>query len=360
MAALCLYLVAATACSDREVGERPATRAPAPAADGERPARTAPRDGERPGRAATRVPAVTTRTGFRVPSAVDRQRAVGAPAMSAAVDRAVGVHDSFEPMDAPQPGDWLAEHPEPGQTFDRFVASRPNRPAPDRRTIYFLPIGRFDPDLGPPVEILARFARTYYGLPVRVLPPVSVAELDAEQRAGPGTGKPQLLTGDILAFARKRLPADAYCLILLTQVDLYPDPDWNFVFGQASLRERVGVYSFARYHPSFHGEAAAPDETRALVLRRSLKVMVHELGHMFGIEHCVFFQCVLAGSNSLEETDRRPLHLCPVELRKLIWSVGIDPLARYQALAALYRRHGLADEAAWVAGRIAEISADGE
>jgi archaemetzincin len=31
--------------------------------------------------------------------------------------------------------------------------------------------------------------------------------------------------------------------------DLYPEPSWNFVFGQASLNERVGVYSFARYGP---------------------------------------------------------------------------------------------------------------
>jgi archaemetzincin len=33
--------------------------------------------------------------------------------------------------------------------------------------------------------------------------------------------------------------------------DLYPDPAWNFVFGQASLRERVEVFSFARYDPAF-------------------------------------------------------------------------------------------------------------
>ena len=28
--------------------------------------------------------------------------------------------------------------------------------------------------------------------------------------------------------------------------DLYLDDRWNFVFGQASLRGRIGVFSFAR------------------------------------------------------------------------------------------------------------------
>jgi hypothetical protein len=35
---------------------------------------------------------------------------------------------------------------------------------------------------------------------------------------------------------------------------------FNFVFGQASLNDRVGVYSFARYDPAFYGytRAAGP------------------------------------------------------------------------------------------------------
>jgi len=34
--------------------------------------------------------------------------------------------------------------------------------------------------------------------------------------------------------------------------DLYPRDSWNFVFGLASLRERIGVFSFARYEESFY------------------------------------------------------------------------------------------------------------
>jgi hypothetical protein len=32
-----------------------------------------------------------------------------------------------EPLPAPQPGDWLAEHRERGQTFRRYLAARPVR-----------------------------------------------------------------------------------------------------------------------------------------------------------------------------------------------------------------------------------------
>src|SRR5205807_9729596 len=36
---------------------------------------------------------------------------------------------AFEPIPQAGPNDWLAVHPEPGQTFDQFEASLPNRPA---------------------------------------------------------------------------------------------------------------------------------------------------------------------------------------------------------------------------------------
>jgi archaemetzincin len=56
---------------------------------------------------------------------------------------------------------------------------------------------------------------------------------------------------------------------------------------QASLRERVGVYSFARYDPSFYGEYTT--NRARLMLRRGCKVLAHERGHMFGIAHGIYF-----------------------------------------------------------------------
>jgi archaemetzincin len=133
--------------------------------------------------------------------------------------------------------------------------------------------------------------------------------------------------------------------------DLYPDPNWNFVFGEASPRERVGVYSFARYDPRFYGQAPTED-TRKLMLRRSCKVLAHETCHMFGVDHCVWFHCLMNGSNHLAESDARPLHLCPADLHKLQWSVGFDVVERYRRLLDFHRRAGFEDEAKWLDNRL--------
>jgi archaemetzincin len=166
----------------------------------------------------------------------------------------------------------------------------------------------------------------------------------------------QLLTDDLLALLRRNLPADAYALLGITMVDLYPEPSWNFVFGQASLRERVGVYGFARYDPRFSG-TKPPADGQSLLLRRSCKVLAHETAHMFGIEHCVYFHCLMNGSNHLAESDARPLHLCPVDLHKLQASIGFDVVERYRRLLAFSRAAGWRDESRWLARRLERISA---
>ena len=143
-------------------------------------------------------------------------------------------------------------------------------------------------------------------------------------------------------------------MIAVTMTDLYPEDSWNFVFGQASLRNRVGVFSFARYHPSFYGEKAG-EGTEQLVLLRALKVLVHESGHMFGIRHCVHYECLMNGSNHLGETDASPVHLCPVCLRKLHHALEFDPVIRYRKLRDFYQEKGLKDEEGWVRGRLGKI-----
>ena len=136
--------------------------------------------------------------------------------------------------------------------------------------------------------------------------------------------------------------------------DLYPDPSWNFVFGMASLSERVGVQSFARQDPAFFGEPR-PAGWQALARRRAAWTLIHEISHMFGLTHCTYWRCVVAGSNSQEEADRSPLHACPVCLRKLHSAIRFKPAAREDALAAAFARLAIDDEAAWATARAAWI-----
>ena len=132
--------------------------------------------------------------------------------------------------------------------------------------------------------------------------------------------------------------------------DLYPEPSWNFVFGMASLTERVGVQSLARQDPAFFGEPR-PAGWRTLARRRATWTLVHEISHMFGLTHCTYWRCVVAGSNHQGEADRSPLHACPVCLRKLHSAIKFDPAAREDALAGVFGRLGIDDEAAWSAAR---------
>ncbi len=246
---------------------------------------------------------------------------------------------AFEPMPQPGPSDWLANHQEAGQTFDTFVRSQPNRPSPQQHTIYLQPLGTFD--LGP----LKEFTEAFFMMPVVVRAPLDLTRARITSRNNPYSGQRQLLTSDILALLHRELPADAFCMLGITTIDLYPDPSWNFVFGQAAPRNRVGVYSFARYSDGSN-----------LLFRRSCKVIAHETAHMFAVEHCIYFRCVGNGSNHLAEADARPMHLCPVDLRKLQWSVGFDVIERYRRLRDVCRRAGFTDEAQWCEREVARCA----
>jgi archaemetzincin len=294
---------------------------------------------------------------FEPPTPEITRSAVGdLSGLSAVLQKAFAPDDAaFEPIPAPRPNDWLAVHEEPGQTFPEFTASQPNWPSQDRHVIYLQPLGSFAPEWSPSLDKLREFAAAFFAMEVKVLPPLAIETVKFTTRRNPYTGNAQILTSDVLNFLKGRVPSDAFCVLAVTMEDLYPEPSWNFVFGQALLRERVGIYSFARYGPAFYGE---PRRTgyETLLLRRSCKVLAHEAGHMFGLTHCAYFNCLMNGSNHLAESDRRPLHLCPVCLRKLQWSIGFDVLERYRALEHVNRAAGFIDEADWLNRRIKTIA----
>jgi archaemetzincin len=273
--------------------------------------------------------------------------------LSPQLQRAFDPAGDFEPMGRPQPGEWLAEHPEKPQTFADFLNASTNVPHGKRRIIYLLPIGEFPRD-APPLEALAKITRAFFQVEVKMLPAVKVSDVVVTTRIHEGTKKRQLLAPDVLSWLTKRLPDDAFGLMAITMEDLYPEPSWNFVFGMASLRERVGVQSFARQDPAFFGDARGAD-WKQVALRRATWTLVHEIAHMFGLSHCVYWKCVVAGSNHQAEADSRPLHPCPVCSRKLQSAVEYDPAVREEELAKVLRELGIEDEAAWSERRAAWI-----
>jgi archaemetzincin len=302
--------------------------------------------------------AAVGKNGYTAVTASDRVAAIGdMSALPEPLRRALEPDDGFEPLPLPGPNDWLAEHPEPGEPFDLYSSLDVNRPSAARRRIYLLPLGAFPRSHADLLDRLTTFSSAYFTLETVCLPPQSIDKGVITSRKNPYTGQRQLLTLDILDLLRKRLPDDAYCLLAITMEDLYPDPAWNFVFGQAHLRDRVGVYSLARYDPAFYGELDSGDAEQ-LILTRSCKVLAHETAHMFGLMHCVYFRCLVNGSNHLDESDASPLHLCPVCLRKLQWCAGFDVTVRYRRLARVYQEFGLTEEAEWVTRRLDKIAGE--
>jgi archaemetzincin len=263
---------------------------------------------------------------------------------------------AFAPMPPPQPGDWLAEHREDGEDFATYVRGNPRRAEPGQ-VLAFLPIGDFAAELRACFTAAVAFAGIWFDLGTRELPAVplptaAVARRDRTDGVPPGARRQFCTRWFLDGLLPKAKPDDATVLIGVTMADLYPDPDWNYVFGEADLVRGVGVYSLARYFPALYGLTRGADSARVALLR-TLKVVVHETGHAFGLVHCVRWCCVMNGSNSLAETDRRPPRLCPDCLAKLQWNRGFDVRRRYLRLAEFLRAHGLGDEAAWNEARAA-------
>lgn len=279
---------------------------------------------------------------YRMPTAEQRRLAIGETTyLPANQKRVFSESKAYQPLPAPGPSDWLASHPESGQTFNQFLRSRRNLLRPPRTILYIQPIGTFGEKESKVLEAVEKYSSLFFQAKVVVQKPVQLEGLGITTRRHPHSQQQQLLSTGVIDWLKKDLPKDAYARIAVTMIDLYPRDDWNFVFGQASLVERTGVYSLARY-----GEPGTD-----LFLRRSLRVFTHETGHMFGFRHCIHYQCLMNGCNHLEESDRTPLHLCPICLRKLHAASGFDITKRYQQLNQFFDRAKLAAELKWTGDR---------
>jgi len=255
-----------------------------------------------------------------------------------------------DPLPAPHPGDWLAEHQESGQTFAEYLEARPVRKSGKLRTIYLCLVGEFTEAQRRILDLSQGYLALFFDAPVKVQRQVPLASIPARaRRTHPSWGDPQVLTGYVLhEVLEPERPNDALAYLALTASDLWPGPGWNFVFGEANLRERVGVWSIYR-----NGDPAQSDAAFHGCLRRTLGTATHELGHVLGMTHCTAFTCLMNGSNHQEERDRRPLHLCPVCLRKLCWNLQVDPVPYLKRLATFWQDQGVSSEVAWYERAIA-------
>ena len=256
--------------------------------------------------------------------------------------------------------------------------------------VYIVPVGDFDHKGTQFYSSLLEYTSKFLCLPVVSLPEVKI-EIDEGKvfwidepedkpvsgrrtskrtkkcqltsRFNPETKQLQVCVDSNLMKLRQRIPDDALCMIGLTMLDLYGDETDLFVAGMAAGNQRVAIFSLYRYDPCltfsienwYQAEESNPmseiDRLRT-ILQRSCKLLVHEICHLLGIDHCIFFDCCMNGSGHLTEDFRQPMHLCPVDLHKLHTLVGFDVVKRYEDLLEFFRRGGFEEEERWVARRL--------
>lgn len=257
-------------------------------------------------------------------------------------------------MPEPNPGDWLSYHKEKNLTFEQYKRQKPVRADEKRNKIYVQPIGDFDQNELKLISTTAEYLETFYGLKTVILPTKHDSVVPEKNRRHSTiinwnehftaivseTDVVQLQTEYILnTILKPTLPADAAVMIALCDLDLYPNESYNFVFGQAQLKNRVGVWSFARF-----GNPSDPNEYNTVLLR-TLKTASHETGHMFSIKHCSRYLCIMNGSNHLEESDRKPTWLCPDCLEKFCWNFSVEPKIHFENLQFFWKNHMFSKEA---------------
>lgn len=289
----------------------------------------------------------------------------------------------FSRLCIPCRGDWLSDHKETGQMFGTYRRKMDplRRPHGTTDTILLVPLGRSFSE-GPSARFLRHIidycSAFFSGMNVVALKkPLSLK--DARRRENDFEDQ-QFLIEDLfsLLHTHKDIRAhpscrNAYCRLGVTLEDIYPGEEWSYVFGQAKPLDRVGVFSFARHSPLFYEGVHATDawpslSNRQVVawLRACLRTMVHETGHMLGILHCVYYQCLMNGSNGPGDTAGRSSFLCPVCLRKLYLALQdmperATPVERYQAMLDVLlamARDLMGPEAASIEGVGARLAGD--
>lgn len=245
----------------------------------------------------------------------------------------------FEPMRV-QDGDWLESFPEDGQTFEEYLTSNPVLPTAERKTIYIQPIGNFTPKQREVIDLTADYMRAFFNLPVELRDIKPLANVPPDNIRIQYPNNKQLRTTYFIDnILPKMIPRDAAAFICFTNYDLYPSDTWNYVFGQASLQQRVGVWSLWRLEREVGKHAA-----KELFLARTLKIAMHETGHMFSMTHCTKYECLMSGTNHLGETDRRPLDTCPECSAKIAWAMKYPLVERSRRLAAFWKKLGRTTE----------------
>lgn len=104
-----------------------------------------------------------------------------------------------------------------------------------------------------------------------------------------------------------------YLVIAIGYLDGY-EHGLNFVFGEAHPSYGVAVVFTKRLSPGYYGM----EMDYNMYFNRVVKEVVHELGHLLGLEHCNNNKCVMRFSNSVIEVDEKTMRFCDKCSKKIL------------------------------------------
>lgn len=246
-------------------------------------------------------------------------------------------------LSKPAMGEWRYSRTEKFQTFHDFQRLKKIKPQDHKKTIYIQPIGDFTDLQKKQISLTREYLNAYFQLETKVLPALSNSIFPKSVRRS-SKGTEQILAGYVLdSVLIHRKPKDAVVLMGITERDLFPRPEWNYVFGLASYQDGVGVTSMYRFSDGY-----LTDSNFNKSLERLIKISSHEIGHMFGISHCLNANCVMNGTNSLAETDSHFARACSLCQQKLNSSIQYNNQKRMTALAKFFEKQHLNAELAYI------------
>ncbi len=162
--------------------------------------------------------------------------------------------------------------------------------------LYLVPVGNVPEKVW---EWIESAAGEWFPLPIRRGAPLGIPEAAYDLK------RKQYQSVEIMRMLAQQAPADAKRVLAVTEVDL-AIPMLSFLFGQAQLDGRIAVVSLCRLRQEFYGLPA--DET---VLReRTVKEVLHEMGHTFGLVHCSDSNCVMSLATHIGLVDSKSEQYC--------------------------------------------------
>lgn len=122
----------------------------------------------------------------------------------------------------------------------------------------------------------------------------------------------------LLHLIHTEYTGDSLKTVGLFQVDLFI-PILTYIFGQAIYNGSAGIVSVYRLKNEQYGLTG----NEKLLFERFKKVIIHELGHTFGLIHCHVPSCVMRSGTYVEDIDQKKHSFCKKCQSKLSNSLSV-------------------------------------